>query len=184
MNLADLTDVKNFLELTKTEYDDLLNKLLSSYSARIETFLNRSLAKTARTETFNAGRKNFYLSAYPIDLTQPFTVVWETQTVTKDSDYYVWTDSGVVEFFWTPNWIKPQGIKITYTGGYNNLTDLPQPIQLATMMQVAFVFRRRKDIGLSSISMPDGSVSVNAPTKLLPEVVDILREYRRKPSER
>jgi hypothetical protein len=52
---------------------------------------------------------------------------------------------------------------------------------MAVIMQTAFIFRRRKDIGLSSISLPDGSISVVAPTELLPEVKAVLKEYRRTP---
>ncbi len=62
------------------------------------------------------------------------------------------------------------------------LSGIPDDIRLAAIMQMAFTFRRRKDIGLSSITLPDGSISKNVPVKLLDEVMDILRPYRRIPT--
>lgn len=183
MKLASLSDLKVFLENPKSEHDPLLAILLDAVSVRIERFLNRNLEKLQRVEYFNPGKRRYFLSSFPVDLTAAFTVVCDSVTKVKDTDYWVWSDSGMIEFSSTPAASNPQSIVVTYTAGYAITADIPDAIQLATIMQTAFVFRRRKDIGLSSVSMPDGSVSVNNPTKLLPEVVDILRMYRRTPSE-
>jgi hypothetical protein len=57
-------------------------------------------------------------------------------------------------------------------------------MKLAVIMQVAFAFRKRREIGVSSISLPDGSMSMNVPLKLLSEVRDILKDYRKIPAVR
>lgn len=182
MRLAPLNNLKIFLGNPKAEHDPLLGVLLDSVSVRVERFLNRNLEKAQRTEYFNPGKRRFFLSSFPIDLTAAFTVTVDSAVKTIGTDYWVWSDSGMIEFSTIPASTNPQSISVTYTGGYL-AGDIPDALQLATIMQAAFLFRRRNDLGLSSVSMPDGSLSVNNPTKLLPEVVDTLKAYRRTPSE-
>ena len=181
MLLASLTNLKLFLEITAVTHDTLLTLLLTQISQRVETYLNRNMEKLARTQYFNAGRKYYFLPAYPIDESVTLTVVLDGNTQTKDDDYYVWADKGLIEFETVPTYNEPKQLAITWTGGYVDNATIPADIQMATIMQTAFIFRRRKDIGLSSISLPDGSISVNAPTELLPEVKAILKSHRRSP---
>ena len=181
MLLASLSNTKLFLEIQVATHDTLLSLLLAQISKRVETFLNRDLEKKARTVYYDAGRKLYFLSAYPIDSTAILTVIDETTTRIINSDYYVWYDEGLIDFYTIPTYNRPKQIAITWTGGYVNTNAVPGDIQLAVIMQTAFVFRRRKDIGLTSISMPDGSISVNAPTELLPEVKAVLKSYRKTP---
>jgi hypothetical protein len=183
MLLASLSNVKAFLEKTDTAHDDLLTLIITGISARIELYLNRNLEKIARTQYFDAGRRHYFLPAYPIDLTASLIVTLDEAVQTKDDDYYVWENDGLIEFYAAPDYVEPRQISIVWTGGYTAAT-MPSEIQYATMLQSAFIFRRRKDIGVSSISMPDGSLSVNNPTDLLPDVKSLLKSLRRKPSLR
>lgn len=181
MQLASLDDVKSFLEVTDTSFDNLIDLILTKVSARIETFLNRDLLKVERTRYFNAGRRIFYLPAYPIDLSATLTVTFDDTVQTKDDDYFVWETEGLIEFYVEPSYSEPKEIIITWTGGYANTAALPVDLQYAAMLQTALVFRKRKNIGTSSISLPDGSMSMNVTESLLPEVKEILKSFRRKP---
>lgn len=185
MNLVTRAVVKAFLEIptATTTYDSLIDSLITQCSKRAETFCNRLFEKTARTQKFNAGRKDIFLPAYPIDSTATLTVILDEETLTVNDDYYVYNDEGWIEFFSTPSYIEPQQISITWTGGYAS-DAVPDDLQYAVMLQVAFMFRRRKDLGVSSISLPDGSMSVNNPADLLPEVKHILRSYKKAPGMR
>ena len=180
MNLVTLATVKAFLEKTDLTHDALLNSIITQYSKRAEKFCNRLFEKVARTRPYNAGRKDIFLPAYPIDLTAALTVVLDDSTLTVNDDYYVYEDSGWIEFFSTPSYIKPKQLSITWTGGYAS-DGVPDDLQYALMKQIVFVFRRRKDVGVSSVSLPDGSLSVSFPDDLLPEVKQILKSYRRTP---
>lgn len=184
MLLTSLTDVKLFLEKTDINQDDLLNLVILNVSARIERYLNRLFEKVERTQYFDAGRKYYSLPAYPIDLTAALTVTNSDVAQVVNSDYYVWDDVGAIEFYSEPSYSTPKQIKVIWTGGYATYDLLPQELQFATILQSAFVFRRRKDIGLNSVTMPDGSISVNSPTNLLPEVKQILNSLRRAGSVR
>jgi len=182
MLLASLDDVKSFLEMSDTTYDDLLTIILTGVSARIETFLNRDLYKEERTRYFNAGRRIFYLPAYPIDLTATLSVWFDDDLQDLDDDYFVWETEGLIEFYVAPLYSEPKEIKITWTGGYSLTADLPTDLRYATMLQTALVFRKRKNIGTSSMTLPDGSQSMVVTEALLPEVREILKTFRRKPS--
>jgi hypothetical protein len=184
MLFTSLTDVKLFLEKKDTDQDDLLDLIILNVSARIEGYLNRLFEKVERTQYFDAGRKYYSLPAYPIDLTAPLTVTDGDVVRVVNSDYYVWENDGAIEFYTEPSYSTPKQIKVIWTGGYATYDLLPQELQFATILQSAFVFRRRKDIGLNSVTMPDGSISVNAPTALLPEVKQILSSLRKAGSVR
>jgi len=194
--LISLEDAKTFLEIDNSSYDTLLTNLIVFVSDRIQTFLNRKLKKEERTQYFQAGRRRYYLSAYPVDITSTITVVVGEETKTEDEDYYIWDDIGVVEFREPTTYVGPKQVAVTYTGGYNAttitvsgsvqeiyLSTIPDSLKYACLLQVAFMFRRRRDIGLNSVSMPDGSINVQSPTDLLPEVKNILKSYRKTPSE-
>lgn len=197
--LVSLANLKSFLEIdaTNTAFDNLLNLLNQFVSDRIQQFLNRKLLKTQRIQYFQSGKKKYYLQAYPIDKVSPITVVYGNSIQTIDSDYVVWYDEGCIEFNFTTLFSSPKEISITYSGGYTGsltfigdkevyiiTSDLPDALQYACMLQVAHMFKRRKDFDLSSISLPDGSIStVVSGGDLLPEVKKILLAYRKFASE-
>jgi hypothetical protein len=51
-------------------------------------------------------------------------------------------------------------------------------LERAVCKQIAYEFNRRKDLGLSSVSYPDGSVSKYEIEEFLPSVRKILERYR------
>jgi hypothetical protein len=190
MKLVNIMDLKTFLEITVDSQDSLLALIDDMVSARIETWLNRKLVKKVYSKSFTSGKKLYYLPAYPIDLTASLVVTYAGAVQTLNSDYYVWEDEGLIEFYSEPTYVVPKEITIAWTGGYTEttylgytyLSNIPDDMKLAAITQIAFTFRRRKDIGISSVSMPDGSFSKNVPLKLLAEVKDMLLPYRRIPA--
>lgn len=193
MRLVSLTDLKVFLEKTDTNHDSLLRMIIEHVSSWIELYLNRNLLKASRTVYRDSGKRYYYLSAYPIDEAETLTVVHDGTTQTKDTDFFVRADDGLIEFQKAsiPSYTDPKEVVITWTGGYSasgesdtECLNIPLTIQEAALRQCAYNFRRRKDIGISSVSMPDGSVNKNPiDSFLLPEVKDLLRVYRRPAGE-
>jgi hypothetical protein len=195
MMLVSLTEAKAFLEIATatTDFDSLIGQIIEYVSDRIETFLNRDLTKSYYTSYFDSGRRKYYLNAYPIDATAVITVTVDGTTQTEDDDYYVWDDEGLVEFSWTTTYTDPKQISITWLGGYSVTTisvasvskdilaTIPDSIKFACLLQSAFVFKRRKDIGLTGVSLPDGSFNTIFSGDLLPEVKSILNSYRKHP---
>ena len=188
MKLESRERIKTLLEISKTNHDTILDYMIEYISQRIEKYLNRKLKKQEYTEYFNVNisRKRFSLKAYPIDLTEDFTASQYNVEDTINSDYYVYDEDGIVQYF-TPrtHCNEPKCIKFVYTGGYEevytdgeNVLDVPDDLKRACYMQVAFEFRRRRDLGLLSITTPDGSISKESAASLLPEVKNVLDSYK------
>jgi hypothetical protein len=183
IRLVTLQSLKDFLEKTDNTQDALLNDIIGWVSKEFETYLNRNLKKEQRTKHFDSGNRIYCLPAYPIDSAATFTMTYSNATQTLNNHYYLYEDEGIVEFFCRTYYTMPKEIAVTWTGGFeevNNVLNVPDDIKFACVLQSAFVFKRRKDLGLNSINLPDGSVSVLSPTDLLPDVRKILNRYKNK----
>jgi hypothetical protein len=86
----------------------------------------------------------------------------------------------------------PKALKVTYTGGYDvffegegsppeGYNPPPDDLEMAARTQAAYDFRRRKDIGLESVSFPDGSIQKVNSGEFLPSVKAVLDRYRIRP---
>lgn len=188
MKLVTIADMKTYLEISSSNFDDLLTLIVEDISSRIQHFTNRYLKKEERTEYFDVrnSRRDFQLKAYPIDLDEDFTASQYGIEDTINSDYYVYEQSGVVRYY-TPrnNCNEPKCLSVTYSGGYDEIIvgsetviSVPDDIRRACSRQVQFEFRRRKDIGVQSVTTPDGSISRAVSNEFLPEVENTLKSYR------
>jgi uncharacterized phiE125 gp8 family phage protein len=180
IQLIDIADVKAFLEISDTSFDSLLTSMVQDISQRMENYLNRTLKEDTYTEYFEVGRRNYWVKAYPISTVS--SVVVDSTTQVEDTDFFVRENEGLIEFLNKTSGTKPKKVVITYTGGYTETSSVlavPDDLKRACVLQTAYEFRRRKDIGLSSISMPDGSTSKFTDNEWL----QILKWYRRIPTE-
>ena len=66
----------------------------------------------------------------------------------------------------------------TEDSGYTEVLDVPKALKMACIKQTVFELRRRKELGVLSVSTPDGS-KTNMVADMLPEVIKTLkRSYR------
>lgn len=164
-------------------HDKLLDTIIDGVSQRFEVFLRRKLTGEERTEVFDGGKKRYLLPAYPIDTGETITINIDGVTsFVEDTDYFVWDKMGMIEFSGKISNEKPRILSITWTGGYaadatTGALAVPDDIKRVCIMQCAFEFRRRRDMGISSVSSPDGNITVNRPAALLPEVIATLQPY-------
>lgn len=191
MLLITVSNLKSYLEKTDSTNDFILGVITKGVSTSIQKYLNRFLEKTEYTEYFEVDnvRKRFYLKAYPIDLTADFTVTLDDDEQTIDDDYFVREEAGLITFDIPPIYTEPKGLKVVYTGGYEEIDDssiddgtlnVPDDIRMAAYMQAAYMFRRRNDLGISALSLPDGKIEKKAKAgRLIPEVISLLKDYRR-----
>jgi hypothetical protein len=198
--LVTLSELKSILEIeaATTTFDTLLEDTIVRVSARIETYLNRNLKKDQRVSYFNANLRVLHLSAYPVDISTTFSVILDSVTQTLNTDYYLWEDTGKVEWFHQPVYIEPKQVKITWTGGFSAVTTsyhtseeadslaatITDDLKEACLLQCAYTFKRRRDLGLSKVTMPDGAVQTYPTKGFLPEVLETLNRYRKVPTER
>jgi hypothetical protein len=171
------------MDKTDTDHDSLLDRMVDFVSSTLEGAMNgRLLTKAARTKYFNPGGRIYLLPAFPVDLTAALTVTVDGTAQTINDDFFVYDETGIVEFPVDNVESDPKDVVVTWTGGYTEATGtgilaVPDDLEFACILQTSFMFRRRKDLGTSYILMPDGAASIPTKEGLLPQVQDIVDRY-------
>lgn len=197
--LCDLTtDVKSSIlsQLSGiSTHDTLLTTFIKAFSgggdilklAGAEQYCSRMFASGTYTEYFSSdgSQTKIPVLAYPIT---SITNIWVDSertfgdsTKLTASDYVADQRGGpYIRLKYSTFSVGIDNIKVTYAGGLAaNTTAVPDDLRLACMLQVAFWFQRREQLGLAGASMPGGSLSVFSPTNYLPQVRAILNSYIR-----
>ena len=152
-------------------------------SKRCASYCNRDFERAERVEYHSGGGLYLYLKGLPV---VAVTAVHGSNTWEWDAghlipaDHYQLLEAGLLAYRFG---IWPYGLKalqVTYTGGYGAAA-LPADLEMAARTQVAYDFRRRKDIGLESVSFPDGSLQKVSSGEFLPSVKAVLDRYRIRP---
>lgn len=195
-----LADVKDRLGITETDNDFLVNRIIAGLEEIFNAYTRRKLLVTAAdvTEYYTAesGEKYLHLRRYPsvsiTSIKESFDYEFDsTQAQIADTDYRLVRGgkNGILLSLLGDWFAVEDGIQVIYRGGYcsagvtpNSLIGelaLPSDIREAAILQASFVFKRKDDIGLTSVSFDSGSISKYGPMELLPMVKQILDKYRR-----
>lgn len=196
MDLTTLDAVKRFLEgdveSWDAAWDDIISDLIAGVSARAEHECNRDFAKIARTEQHDGSNRFLYLKSTPIAsiASIKWSIYWDftNQFLLIDPGGYKFNPvTGMVQFMGGIEWYPgEQSLQVVYTGGYDPAPALTPPtgyvpipghLEEAIRFQVVYEFRRRKDLGLQSISFPDGSIQINNKDPWLPKVKAVLDDF-------
>ncbi|MBF0473505.1 MAG: phage head-tail connector protein [Nitrospirae bacterium] len=198
MKLASLDQLKMMLSISNTDttQDALLNLFLDMTSGEIENYLNRSLKKMAREEKFDfntnineMGTDTIILKAYPVDLTQPFTVQFRQQDSSDvyydykiNDDFFVLENEGILKFIYHLPSYPPLSIYVNYTGGFDadadDVLDVPTALKSACLMQCRYDYMQRNNIGVTEISFQRELRQITPAYDILPRVKNILDQYR------
>jgi len=183
--------VKRLVDIDKPDWDELILDMISAVSAEVEGVIDRKTLIGAYTEHFdvplNGSDQVFSLEAYPV--TAVTTVHYDPDREFAaadllDADEYALMKNGrtgrLLVFSELGAW--PSALKVVYTGGMSTDTndfvkDFPQ-IAYAVDLQVQFLFQRRRDLGVASISGNAGTVT-HERIALMPIVREILEPHRR-----
>ena len=199
MDLTTLAAVKIFLESDieswDADWDDIISGLITGVSARAEHECNRDFEKKARTEQHDGANRFLYLKSTPVEsiTSIKWSIYWDwsNQYLLVSPDGYKFNAvTGIVQFMGGIEWYPgEQALQVIYTGGYDpasaygqsgtvNYTAIPGHLEEAVRHQVVYEFRRRKDLGLQSISFPDGSIQVQNKDPWLPKVKAVLDDFK------
>ena len=196
MNLTTLAKVKTLLELTETDWDGLINELIGAVSERCASYCNRDFENKSRVEYHDGGGRYLYLMGLPVvgSITSIYgsdTWEWASGDLINADDYFLHA-SGMVGYRYGAWPYGPKALKVTYTGGYDAFYEgegsppegynpVPDDLEMAARTQVAYDFNRRKDVGLESVSFPDGSIQKVSSGEFLSSVKQVLDRYRIRP---
>jgi len=194
--ICTLTDVKDRLGITNTDFDEAINRIILGLEAIFNGHTNRTLLVTATDVTdYYAGMGGILqIKRYPLvsitSIKEALDFDFASATaLIADTDYRQLTggERGMLYRIYK-SWSQvPDSIQIIYRGGYCSAGQapgegehqLPADLREAAIEQASFIFKRKDDIGLSGVGFEGGSINKFSAIKLLPMVEDILKKYRR-----
>ena len=183
--LVRLDEAKGFIGKVTDEDTAIIEQIIESVGGMFNAYTGRTLVSANyANETYDGnGKQIMWLNNYPVTGNMAVTENDTALTAGNDNDYLCYNSTGRLYRCNDAWYLGAKQIQVTYTAGYvatgNNVT-LPADIRLAALQQIAYEFSRyqRKDIGLDSVTYPDGSIS-RTQTGLLKEVRVVLDQYRR-----
>lgn len=187
-----LERVKRFLSIQAqdTTHDALLDDLIATATGEFEVYLDRWVERKERTELFSpdAGARSVGLRGYPVtavslveeDLFGKFE---GAQLVVDSSTWRFDPETGILWFYdYAPSG-GPVSIRVTYTGGFAATTSEAvlsyRDMAGACDMHVAFLFKRRDNLGFSSIGGEGIQSQASDEVNWLPRVREVLDLRRR-----
>ena len=172
IELVSYANLRSLLDLEEAAITDYpaLNVLRDSVTSALEDYTGRLFESKARTETIyvgSTGTQMLSLEAIPVASVSSLVVtVSETdETFTEHDDYEI-ASYGLKLLTRVSNC----SIAITYTGG---ISTVPDSLARAALLQTAYEFQAKDQIGADSVSTEGGTISRPA-LGLLKEVKRLL----------
>jgi hypothetical protein len=175
IELVSYSDLENLLNINNASINDYpaLNVLRDSVTAALEAFTGRLFESKARSETLYIGNTStaiIKLDAIPVSSVASLTV-----TISDDVETYTLHDDYELMGYGLKLYskIKNAVVNITYTGG---ISTVPDSLKRAALLQTAYEFQAKDQIGAETVSTEGGTVTRPA-LGLLSEVKRLLAPH-------
>jgi len=183
--LTSVSALKDYLGITGTEKDDLLESIINRVSDIIENYCGRTFKETTYTEEEYDGTgsdelllENYPLTSSSITLEKRDTLSNSDNWSTIDSEnYFVYTDEGKIKYLTNIFQEAPKHYRVTYTAGYS---PIPDDLEEAALQLCKYIYNnKRSGGGKASESLGDYSVTYMKQQGILEDtgVADILDAY-------
>jgi hypothetical protein len=190
--LCELNDLKTRLKIAEADVvdDAVLEGFIAAVSGRFAKECNRQFAYAAgATFEFRADEMDLLVDRFPLITVSAFhlkSTEAEGFVVQTSPDYLLNPTKSIIELASCLGTSRQIG-RVTFTGGYvlpggtvgAGQTALPDEVEQAAIEQCAYFFQRKDQLGLTSVSGGDGSISQFSALDLLPPVKAMLKKYER-----
>lgn len=178
----------------KLDWDEQLRAIGRAMKVRISRHCSREFdRKEDAQDVFDGRAREFVLRRYPVEEITQLQLRDTTGSLTAlDVDYALDGDAGLIEFAFAPT--RSRGVKLvaTYKGGYwldpldgsmapEGAVPLPDDVLEAWVLQCQAAAESRgifRAVGLRQ-SKNDRDEQATSALRMLPEVIEALRPYRR-----
>lgn len=156
-SLVTRLEYKNYIGISSTNEDDIIDILIPKISEFIKTYCRRTLIDYAfipKTEIFSGGDPYIVLEEFPVQSINSFEYSTDYgQTYTALTEYVDYVVSGYkllsINDVFTE---RLNGYKVVYTGGF---IEIPEDLKIATMDLVTYY--RRNDGSTHSVKLTNTS---------------------------
>jgi len=209
MSLILLEDAKDELDMPDDDAssDKKLQHYIDGMISEAEGYMDAKIEGVTDEVAYFDGGKSYlmlpHLNISNVSVWEDLSRTFDSSTLIDPSEYQVYTERGILRIgnpkdigsggiawmdrYWDDTFFEGcraflRGrlvIKVKYDGGYDSDT-INGSLKMALLKQISYRFRRRKDLGLSTVTYPDGSISKMADIKqFLLEVQAVLDKFKR-----
>lgn len=169
-------EFKNYIGLTASDYDGVIDTLISGAVGWIEAMINNKIKEDTVEEYFDGDEidGDVYL-ANNLNL-KDLSVEYDSDgswTAVPDTDYIFYRDQGIIRLKSVRT--GELNYKISYKAGYAD-ADTPDNLKLAILKLVGRLWNQRKSDGIKTESLGDASIAWEE--HLTPDVASILSSYK------
>ena len=152
-NIIDLQELKDYLEITSTDKDNLLEKLIDASSDFVKDYTGYEWVETEYRETIDGpGANSIVLSQRPV---QELTSVKVAGTELEPDKYVVYENEAIVTRKYNNFPQDLQNVEIQYTAGY---TDVPGDVKQLCSELVQVKLNSKEYEGLDAYSIGDEDI--------------------------
>ena len=169
-------DFKDYISLTVSDYDSVIDVLISGAVGWIEVMVNNKIKEATVEEYFDGDEidGDIYLDNN-LNL-KDLTVEHGSDgnwVALPDTEYVFYKDQGIVRL----KSVRPGELnyKVSYKAGFTD-TDAPDNLKLAILKLVGKLWNQRKSDGIKTESLGDASISWEE--HLTPDIASILSRYK------
>jgi hypothetical protein len=180
-NLTTLANLKEHLKIEsgQTGDDTFLTNVVDRVSQFIKRYTGRVLNQTTLTETYDPmGGDSLLLRDWPVisvtSVHESFDHIFDATTLVAAADYYVNLRVGRIIRI-GGSWFNHRDcVQVVYSAGY---ATIPTDLEMVALELCAAKWRKRRNEGLASKSLSDGSVVYFSAADLTKDLERALRLY-------
>jgi hypothetical protein len=169
-------EFKNYIGLTASDYDSVIEFLISGAVNWIEVMVNNKIKQDTVTEFFDGDEIEDDVFLDNNLSLKDLTVEYDSNgswVAVPDTDYVFYKDQGIVRLKTVRS--GELNYRISYKAGYAD-TDAPDNLKLAILKLVGKLWNQRKSDGIKTENLGDAGISWEE--HLSPDIASILSRFK------
>ena len=187
MSIVTVSELKAFIDPNETSAanDTLLGTIIGIVEKQVESYLGREIATGTHTEYYDIDYHQDALHLRHTPVTSVTSIhdcldyEYDAADLVDSSDYTLFSTDGIVQLKSGYFSEGRRTVKVIYVGGWADGSE-PADMLGAIMLQCAYLYQHRNDLGAKQISLGApglGTISKASEEALIPQVQRMLDPY-------